>query len=104
MKVKRGQEWVDMIAKRLEETRLALGKKHVDFARAAGISSQRWSNYARGRRPLDIEIAIALCDDKNLHLTLDWIYRGDPGGLRHDLAHKLAPRVDTSIIQLKKRR
>lgn len=114
MKAKRDEKWMKAVATRLEETRKALGLKHVDFAQAAEISSQRWGNYVaaagkekvpKGARPLDIEIAVKLCESQKLKLTLDWIYRGDPAGLRYDLVDRLAPllRPVAGVIQLKKR-
>jgi len=77
------------IALRLIATRLALGyDSQVEFARAAGVQANAWNNYETGRSRPKLDVAIALCD--RFHLTLDWIYRGDPGGLPHRFASNLA--------------
>lgn len=101
MKAKREDAWVRLLGERLEATRLALGLKHIEMARVAEVSAQRWSNYVRGERPIDIEPASRLCD--RYHLTLDWIYRGVIVGLPHGLAARLLPDQPT-IIPLKKKR
>ncbi len=75
---------------RLLATRLALGyESQLEFAHAAGVSPQAWNNYERGRSRPALEIALALC--AQFQLTLDWIYRGDAGGLPHRLARALTP-------------
>jgi transcriptional regulator with XRE-family HTH domain len=42
-----------------------------------------FSQYRSAKRPLDVEVADALCD--HYGLTLDWLYRGDMRLLDHDL-------------------
>ena len=78
----------ETIGKRLLATRLALGvESQIEFAAMAGISPQALNNYERGRSRPSLEIALALCD--RFGLTLDWIYRGDAGGLPHRLVREL---------------
>ena len=72
---------------RLELTRLALGMKPGDFASRAGIAKSTYSNYASGAREPDLALALKLCN--TYELTLDWIYRGDPSGLKYALANKI---------------
>lgn len=78
----------EAIGKRLVATRLALGfESQMEFAAAANISPQALNNYERGRSRPALEIALALCN--RFGLTLDWIYRGDAGGLPHRLVQAL---------------
>lgn len=75
--------------RRLIATRLALGfTSQLEFAEAAGVSPQAINNYERGRSRPQLSVALALCE--RFQLTLDWIYRGDPGGLPMRLARVLA--------------
>ncbi len=46
-------------------------------------SKSRWSQYWRADRVITREIAEHLCDKYGA--TLDWIYRGNPGGMSPDL-------------------
>lgn len=71
--------------RRLAATRRALGfDSQIDFAAAAGMSPQALNNYEKGRSRPALDVALVLCD--RFGLTLDWIYRGDPGGLPHRIA------------------
>ena len=72
---------------RLELTRLALGLGAGDFANRAGIAKSTYSNYASGEREPKLDLALKLCE--TYELTLDWIYRGDPSGLKYALADKI---------------
>lgn len=87
MKIEKNSRWQRMVGNRLQMTRLALGKSQADLARVLLISPQRWNNYERGARPIDIEFAIRLCE--RFGLTLDWLYRGQMGGLPFELAQRL---------------
>lgn len=79
------------IARRLVATRLALGyDNQVEFCTALGVSPQAWNNYERARAKPSLDVALQMCDRFNL--TLDWIFRGDAGGLPHRLAELLLPR------------
>lgn len=72
------------IGKRLLLTRQALGLAQGVFASRAGISHSSYSQYESGLKRPSYESAVALCEAYDL--TLDWIIRGDPSGLRYELA------------------
>lgn len=75
------------IGRRLKITREALGLSQGVFAERAGISQNTYNQYENGKQQPRVSFAISLC--KTHHMTLDWIYRGDPSGLRYDLAHAI---------------
>lgn len=75
------------IGRRLELTREALGLGAGEFATRAGIGKSAYSNYASGDREPTTKQAIKLCE--TYELTLDWIYRGDPSGLKYNLAQQI---------------
>lgn len=87
MKIEKNGRWQRMVGSRLQMTRIALGKTQAELARVLLISPQRWNNYERGARPIDIEFAIRLCE--RFSITLDWLYRGQMGGLPYELAQRL---------------
>ena len=72
---------------RLELTRDALGAKPGVFATGAGIGVNTYSQYESGARMPVLANALKLC--ARYELTLDWIYRGDPSGLKYNLADKI---------------
>jgi len=72
------------IGKRLEITRQVLGLQQNVFCERAGIATNTYNQYERGKKRPSIENAISLCETYSL--TLDWIYRGDPSGLRYETA------------------
>ena len=72
------------IGRRLELTRQVFGLQQNEFAERAKIATNAYNQYERGKKRPSIENAIALCDA--FDLTLDWIYRGDPSGLRYGTA------------------
>lgn len=101
MKRKRSEPWLKAVGARLDATGRALGAKQVELAAVAGVSPQAWNNYLQGMRPLDIGAAINLCD--RYRLTLDWLYRGIPGGLPFELERLLAPaKAPPKIIPMKR--
>jgi len=80
-------------SQRLKRLRRALGYEDgAPFARALGITPNRWNNYERGF-PLPTEMALrirAQCRrDGYPGLTLDWIYDGVADHLPVELAIKL---------------
>ena len=78
----------EAIGRRLLLTRQALGiDAQGEFARRAGIGVTAYNQYEMGRKRPSIENAVALCDA--YHLTLDWLYRGDPSGLTYELGAAL---------------
>ena len=72
---------------RLQLTREALGLAKGAFAASAGIAGNTYSQYENGKRVPELEFALRLCD--RYELTLDWVYRGDPSGLKYNLAEKI---------------
>ncbi len=70
----------DKIGARLAIIRRMYGKSQKDFAMAAGMRPNRYSQYETGTKPLSIVAAIALCE--TYHLTLDYLYLGEMSGLR----------------------
>ena len=73
--------------RRLRLTRRALDLESGAFASAAGIAKNTYSQYESGERMPKLEFALRLCD--RFELTLDWIYRGDPSGLKYSLADQI---------------
>jgi transcriptional regulator with XRE-family HTH domain len=69
---------------RLELTRHVLGMAQKTFCARAKIAANTYNQIENGKKGIGLEKAIALCDAYDL--TLDWIYRGDPSGLRYDIA------------------
>lgn len=70
------------VAARLLLTREVVGLKQGAFAERAGIAANTYNQQEKGEKLPSLENAIALCDAYDL--TLDWIYRGEPGGLRYE--------------------
>ena len=58
-----------------------------EFAERAGISRNTYNQYEQGVNRPQLEAAFKLSD--TYRLTLDWIYFGDPSGLRFDLAETI---------------
>mgnify|MGYP001574112041 CR=1 FL=1 len=59
-----------------------------EFFRRAGIAPNTGNNWLSGKERPRVDEAIRLCDVYNL--TLDYIYRGDPSGLRYEMRDKIA--------------
>lgn len=68
------------IALRLVVTREALGLRQGEFAAKAEIAANTYNQYEQGKNRISLDKAIALCDE--FGMTLDWIYRGEPSGLK----------------------
>jgi plasmid maintenance system antidote protein VapI len=80
----------EAVEERLELTRRALGyPTQTAFARAIGISAQKWQNYIskKIKDRITVDVAIMLC--KRFGLTLDWIYLGDIGSLPVRIARQI---------------
>jgi len=75
------------IGLRLEVTRQVFGLQQNEFCEKAGVATTTYNQYERGHKRPSIETAIQLCE--TYQLTLDWIYRGDPSGLRYDTAEAI---------------
>lgn len=74
----------EAIGQRLLLTRQALDYKQNEFAARAKMAINTYNQYEMGRNRPQLEQAFALVDAYGL--TLDWIYNGDPSGLRAQLA------------------
>lgn len=57
------------------------------LAKIVGVTTQAWSQWETGKRPLGLCEAIILC--RRYGATLDWLYRGEESGLPVRLAEKL---------------
>ena len=77
-------EMMTAVGRRLTVFREVFKIGQKELGEAVGLSQPRYSLYETGKRRPTLENAIALCDAYDL--TLDWIYRGDPSGLRYDTA------------------
>ncbi len=69
------------IGERLRITREALGLNQDAFSSRAGLHPSAYNQYERGKRLPTVAAAISIADTYDL--TLDWIYRGDPSGLKY---------------------
>jgi transcriptional regulator with XRE-family HTH domain len=83
------------IGERLRLLREVVGLDQRSFADRAGLAQSTYNQYEMGVRRPAIENAIALCEAYNV--SLDWIYRGDLGGLRHQLALALSAAIEPSL-------
>lgn len=72
------------VGRRLRLTREALRLTQAEFAGRAGIAGNTYGQYETGARLISPKRAIELCEAHGL--TLDWIYRGEPGDLPYKLA------------------
>jgi transcriptional regulator with XRE-family HTH domain len=72
------------IGERLELTRRVFGLHQLAFAERAKIPQNTYNQYERGKKRPSLDNALALREEYSL--TLDWIYCGDPSGLKYDLA------------------
>jgi len=68
---------------RLTLTRRAFGSGQQAFAEMADINASAYNQYERGKRLISVSHAVKLVDA--YHITLDWIYLGDPQALRVSL-------------------
>lgn len=78
---------LEAIGMRLKLTRQVTGLQQNEFCERAGIAANAYNQYEKAKKRISLDNALALC--KAYGLTLDWIYRGDPGGLRHETAEAI---------------
>lgn len=78
---------IKIVADRLKATREATGLSAAELCKRLDIKANRWSQYENGERLVTLPVAVALCDE--FGLSLDWIYRGNPSQLPHDLRLKI---------------
>lgn len=77
----------ESIGKRLSQLRTALDVSQAELCREIKCSPTRWNNYELGDRRITLPIAMKLADEYGA--SLDWIYRGERGGLPLDLRSRL---------------
>jgi transcriptional regulator with XRE-family HTH domain len=79
---------MDVVGRRLLATRRGLGLTQAALvARVGPCTTTQWSNYERGDRMLDLDVADRLCHE--FGFTLDWLYRGDPARVDIELMRKI---------------
>ena len=71
---------LDAIGRRLQLVRRVHGMAQNEFCARAGLATNTYNQYEKGKKRPSVENAIALCEQYGL--TLDWIYRGETAGLR----------------------
>lgn len=79
----------EAVAIRMRQIRAAYGqdKSQEEFALSLNLTDSAWSNFETGRRP-GLDTALKLVR-RFPHLTLEWIYRGDPRGMAVDVFDRL---------------
>jgi len=82
MRFEKEDRSVDAIATRLRLIRQVAGLTQAEFAERASLARNSYNQYEKGKRRPSIDHAIALVETYDL--TLDWIYLGDPSGLRYE--------------------
>jgi transcriptional regulator with XRE-family HTH domain len=88
--MRRGME-DSAIAKRLTETRLALGyRTQTALAEQIGILPHKYNPFERGKRRISLGVALLIWE--KLGVSLDWMYCGDATGLPASLYKKLKRR------------
>lgn len=95
--VKRAEDELDArpVGRRLRLTRRALGLTQAEFANPVGIATNTYGQYETGARLISPLRAVELCE--RYSLTLDWVYRGDPGNLPYKLGAAIR-----SLMELEK--
>jgi transcriptional regulator with XRE-family HTH domain len=76
------------IARRLQLSREAMGMKPADLCRRTGIRLTTYSKWENAEAKPSLNEAMIL--RRHFAYTLDWIYDGDPSGLPHALATRIA--------------
>lgn len=80
---------LDQIARRLVLTRRAMDEmRPADLCRRTGIRPNTYSQWEGAKSRPRLDEARLLC--RHFGYTLDWIYEGDPSGLPHKLATRIA--------------
>jgi transcriptional regulator with XRE-family HTH domain len=75
------------IGQRLELLRQVVGLSQHEFAANGHISAPHYAGIIKGEKGLGIDKARALVDA--YHVTLDWIYDGDPAGIPYKLGNAI---------------
>ena len=72
---------------RLRQLRMALGMTQAEFGEAASVGLTTVAGWESGRNMIDL-VHLSWAADA-LHFSVDFVARGDLGGLRHDMAVKI---------------
>jgi len=67
------------VGERLRLVRRVLDLGQGEFGRRAGIEANTYNQIESGKKMPSIETAIALCE--TYRISLDWIFRGEPGDM-----------------------
>jgi len=79
------------VGRRLAAVRKALGLNQIEFAAPANLSQPQYNQFENGKRLLTVEAALRLCAVYSL--SMDYLYRGDIGGLPMRLVALLRERA-----------
>lgn len=86
---------------RIRILREALGYSNAAaFAGFVGWTPQQLNNYERAAKRPEVSMATKLC--LRTHATLDWIYRGERGGLPLTLASAIQARMELEAMHQSK--
>lgn len=72
---------------RLRAIRELAGVKQDDLCQVLGVDQSTYSKWERGRRLPDVLVLIEFA--ARFRTTLDFLFRGSPGGMHPDLVHLL---------------
>lgn len=87
-------ESLDAIGARLFLLRTHLGLNQTQLCKRAGIATNTYNQWENAKSRPELDKALTFC--RNLRVSLDWLYRGDDSGLRHDLAQALIELTETA--------
>jgi len=82
------------VGRRLRLTREAMRLGQREFAARVNMAPNTYNQYEQGARLIPPGRATQLCDQ--YQLSLDWIYRGDPGNLPYKLAAAIKAMTELS--------
>ena len=72
-----------------------LGINQTEVAEYLDVTPNRINQYVRGKRFTDVVLMTRICE--RYGVTLDWIYRGDPSGLKSSVAEKIINAYNSAI-------
>ena len=87
MTSRRPQEQKTEIGRRLRAAREALDLTQADLCRKFNVATNTYNQWEKGHITADVLTLVRIADRYNI--TLDWFFRGELGGIRHDLAVKI---------------
>ena len=93
-RLSRSDAMLQVVGRRLAETRRALQLSQEQAAKVAGVTRSAWKNWENGLRFPDSPAMIRFCNE--FSVTMDWIYRGNMTGLPNSLIAKLIGRVSAA--------